>query len=189
MVSNPVTISFSFTTAAACSESSRLNAFGICIPPPATTGYTWNSGLGAWVANVGVKVIGTNELPAGCTFWADQCWKDSVANGTVKFIATHALMVGFNDRPVVFAYYRLYSTIFKVNSWNHLATYADDGSLVGSNIFGGNVEEVDFAQGSPKGVIFHSKPTGDCYETAWDSTQKSWSVNGGAAATPTTCPN
>ena len=190
VTSSTVPITFSFTTAAAtCAETSRLNALGICIPPPATTGYTWNAGLGAWVANVGVKVIGTNELPAGCTYWEEKCWKDSVANGTVKFIATPALMIGYNNRPVVFAYYRLYSTIFKANQWNYLPIYADDGSLVGSNIFGGISQEVDFAQGSAKGVIIHEKSTGDCYERAWDSTQKSWSVNGGAAATPTTCPN
>ncbi len=187
-----LTIAGSFTTGAnptACTLPAMKNSLGACISPPATTGYTWNAGLGAWVANVGVKVVGTNELPAGCTFWADQCWKDSVANGTVKFIATPALMIGYNNRPVVFAYYRLYSTIFKANQWNYLPIYADNGSLVGSNIFGGNIEEIDFAQGSAKGIIIHSKTVGLCYETAWDSTQKSWSVNGGAAATPTTCPN
>lgn len=187
-----LTIAGSFTTAAdpsSCTLPAMKNSLGVCISPPAATGYTWNAGLGAWVANVGVKVVGTNELPAGCTFWADQCWKDSVANGTVKFIATPALMIGYNNRPVVFAYYRLYSTIFKANQWNYLPIYADDGSLVGSNIFGGLSQEVDFAQGSAKGVIIHEKSTGNCYETAWDSTQKSWSVNGGAAATPTTCPN
>ena len=187
-----LTIAGSFTTGAnptACTLPAMKNSLGACISPPAATGYTWNAGLGAWVANVGVKVVGTNELPAGCTFWADQCWKDSVANGTVKFIATPALMIGYNNRPVVFAYYRLFSTVFKVNAWNYLAIYADDGSLVGSNISGGSREEIDFAQGSAKGVIVHSKPTGDCYEMAWNSPQKLWMVNGGTNTLPITCPN
>ena len=157
-------------------------------PCPAPS--VWTTGLNACVYPMGYKVVGTNELPAGCTYWADQCWKDSVANGTVKFIATSATMVDYNNRPVVFAYYRLYSTIFKTTLWNYLPMYSDDGSLVGSDIYGGDYGETDFAYGSTRGVITHNKPSGECYLRAWDKNEKNWKVNGGDGnSLPVTCPN
>ena len=137
----------------------------------------------ATITPMGVKVFGANQLPAGCNSWTQQCWKDAVANGTVKFIATSATMTGYNNRPVVFAYFRNTTTAFGVNGqWNFLPIYADDGSLVGSDISGGTSAEIDWANTNAIGIIFHDKTNGGCGQYAWDASYKVW------YAQPVTCP-
>lgn len=106
-----------------------------------------------------------------------------MANGTVKFVATTAKMTGYSDRPVMFAYFRNTTTMFGVTGlWNYLAVYSDDGSPVGADIFGGSYTEVDVVYGTAKGIIAHEKPTGLCYEQAWDASAKNW------YSQPTACP-
>ncbi len=79
---------------------------------------------------MGYQISGANQLPAGCISVEQQCWKDAVANGKVKFAATSATMTGYNSRPVVFAYFRNTETAFGVTGlWNTLVMYADDGSI------------------------------------------------------------
>jgi len=136
-----------------------------------------------------VKVGNVGQLPVGCTSWKQQCWKDAVANGTVKFIATSAKMTGYNDRPVMKAYFRNTSTFNGVTGlWNSLAFYADDGSPVGADIFGGSYSEIDWVYGTEKGIIIHEKSTNLCYQIAWDGAQRSWDVNGTGIGTPAPCP-
>ncbi len=143
----------------------------------------------ATITPVGVKVFGANQLPAGCTSASQQCWKDAVANGTVKFISTPALMTSFNNRPVVFAYFRNTTVAFGVNGlWNYLAFYADDGSLVGSDIYGGTSSEIDWVYGNTSGILVHEKSTGLCIQTAWDAIHQIWNVNGTGTGTPVPCP-
>lgn len=112
------------------------------------------------ITPVGTKVFGANQLPAGCNAWNQQCWKDAVANGTVKFVASGGTNAG---RAVVFAYFRNTTVQFGVNGlWNYLPIYADDGSLVGSDIFGGDATEVEWIVGSANGAIVRGG--GQCFE-------------------------
>jgi hypothetical protein len=136
-----------------------------------------------------VKVGNVGQLPVGCTSWKQQCWKDAVANGTVKFIATSAKMTGVNDRPIMFAYFRNTTTAFGVTGqWNYLPFYADDGTTF-TEIGGGVSSEADWVYGTEKGIISHEKQTDLCYEMAWDAVGKGWAVNGTGVGTPVRCPN
>jgi hypothetical protein len=159
------------------------------LPPVCTPPSVYTNGVNACVYPMGVKVSGVNQLPAGCNTWKDQCWKDSVANGIVKWVATSALMTGYSTRPVVFAYFRNTSTAFGVTGlWNYMPLYADDGSLTGGDIFGGNTDEIDWIDGTPNGIIYHNKTRGFCYSFQWDAAQKSWDWNGTGVDTPVACP-
>jgi hypothetical protein len=116
----------------------------------------------ATITPVGVKVFGAAQIPAGCTSWFQQCWKDLVKSGGMKFIETPAVMTGVNSRPIVFAFYQNASGIWKV-----LPMYRDTGELVSSDISSGVSIEIDWAQGTTLGGAFHEKTSGDCYETTW----------------------
>ena len=176
-------IDFSFPGNTCSMELEPLN-FG-CFAP-----LVWNNAVGACIAPMGVKVGNVGQLPVGCTSWKQQCWKDAVANGTVKFIATSAKMTGYNDRPVMKAYFRNTSTQFGVTGlWNALEFYADDGSPIGADISGGGSSEVDWVYGTAKGHIAHEKQTDLCYEIAWNAAEKAWDVNGTGVGTPVRCPN
>lgn len=120
---------------------------------------------------MGIKVMGASQLPAGCDRWAKSCWADSVASGVVKFVATTATMTGYNDRPVKFAFFRNSAGL-----WNVLPMYADDGSLVGPDIFGGGNVEFDWAMGTVNGVLIHTRVSGKYYEISWNSTEQNWST-------------
>lgn len=116
----------------------------------------------AAITAVGTKVFTANQLPNGCNAAAEQCWKDAVKNGTVKFVASGATQ---NGRAIVFAYFRNTSTAFGVTGlWNVLPIYADDGSLAASDISGGISTEIDYVQGSTVGAIVHEKVNGMCFE-------------------------
>jgi hypothetical protein len=68
-----------------CTPPAMRNMANVCISPP--TGYmaTWNSNIGAWVANLNSTLTAAqvNMLPAGCMNTTDTCWNDSIANGTI----------------------------------------------------------------------------------------------------------
>ena len=161
---------------------------GFITPAVAMRYANWN-GTQITIYPMGTKVYGANQLPAGCNSWQDQCWRDAVANGTVKFIATPARMTGYSDRPVVFAYFRNTSTAFGMTGlWNVLPLYADDGSSIGADIFGGMASEIDMVVGTPKGFINHEKSVGKCYEVAWNESDRAWDMNGTGGGGPVPCP-
>jgi hypothetical protein len=114
------------------------------------------------ITPVGVKVFGAGLIPAGCTSWTQQCWKDLVKNGGMKFIETPAVMVGSNSRQIVAPFYQNASGF-----WNILPTYKDTGEPVGGDIGSGVSIEIDWAQGTTRGFIVHEKVSGHCYEMAW----------------------
>lgn len=111
---------------------------------------------------MGVKVFGAGEIPAGCTSWFQQCWKDLVKNGGMKFIETPQVMTGINSRPIVFAFYKNASGL-----WNALPIYRDTGELVGAEISGGVSVEVDWVIGTTHGIIQHDLSLNTCYEMTW----------------------
>lgn len=146
-----------------------------CVPPPSSTGYTWNNSVKTWVADTNTKIFTANQLPSGCNSLASQCWKDAIANGTVKFIATTATMTNYNSRPVMFAYFRNTTTFFGVTGmWNYLPIYADDGSLVDQDISGGVAQEIDWVLGNDLGILVHVKETNTCVQRSWNLLQKTW---------------
>lgn len=164
----------SVTVTGECAIGTASNG-STCVSPPATTGYAWNDAVKAWVADTDNKVFTANQLPVGCNSLASQCWKDAVANGTVKFIATTASMTGYNSRPVMFAYFKNTTAFFGATGmWNYLPVYADDGSLVDSDISGGVAQEIDWVSGNSLGVIVHVKETGTCVQRSWNLLQKAW---------------
>lgn len=135
----------------------------------------------ATITSTGVKVSGANQLPPGCNRAADQCWRDSVANGTVKFVATTA--TGANPRPIVFAFFRNTASAFGVTGlWNVLPFYADDGSLAASDISGGIASEVDWVSTNSNGAVMHDKTSGVCSELYYFASGSTWSTR------PVTCP-
>jgi hypothetical protein len=149
----------------------------------------WNNLVGACIVPMHTWVGPAKQLPVGVNTWKDPRWKEAIANGTVIFGATSAKMTGYSDRPVMFAFFRNTSTFNGVTGlWNYLAFYADDGSPVGGDISGGVSSEADRVYFNEKGVISHEKPTGLCYQMAWDAAQRSWDVNGTGVGTPIPCP-
>ncbi len=126
-----------------------------CAPP--TTRATLTSVGDVCVYPMGVKVSGANQLPSGCNSASQSCWQASIANGTVKLVATSA--VGANKRPVLFAYFQNTTAIFSVSGlWNTIPIYADDGSLVGPDIAGGSAQLIDWVDGMSGGIISHVPP-------------------------------
>ena len=117
----------------------------------------------------GVKVEGANQLPVGCTSVSQQCWKDAVASGLVKFVATSATAVGVNSRPIVFAYFRNTTSMFGVDGlWNVLQLYADDGSLFGADISGGTDGAIEMVYGNTEGAIYRVGSI--CRQIYWNGT-------------------
>ncbi len=137
------------------------------------------------VAPMGTKVFGTDltQLPADCTSETQQCWKDLVMSGAIKFVSTSATMVGFNNRPIVIANfydakmgnngpYGLYHT--------HLV-YADTGEKVGGNDItnGGMAVDLDWNVGNAEGELFRDLRDGACWQLRWNppTTQSGVSSN------------
>lgn len=73
-------------------------------------------------------------LPAACRVTGDDCWKEAVRNGTIKFVQTTARVPFIPTRPIAFGSYKTIDTIFfpGQNVVAHCSKpfYADDGSLV-----------------------------------------------------------
>lgn len=177
-----VTVNATFTTSAK-----------VCEAPSVFT-----TGVNACVYPIGVKVYGTNTLPQGCDHASQQCWKDAVASGLVKFIATPALMTNYitdsgvdqSKRNVVFAYFRN-TTLFNgvAGLWNTLPMYADNGGLVGPDIYGGVYGELDWVYGTPGGIITHLKDLNICIEITYYPKTTQVGVNSSTwAGKEVTCP-
>jgi hypothetical protein len=128
---------------------------------------------GAWpppyVAPAGTKVVGANQLPAGCDSWAQPCWHDAVANGAFKFVATPETATGVHSRPIVFAHCRNTSTMFGiVDLWSVHVTYAEDGTALGFDI-GGGTGAITVVRGSDEGAVYGNRASGGCVHWYWIS--------------------
>ena len=163
----PLTVTSTFTTmVVTCVAPAMANSLGVCMSPPAASGYTWNTVLRAWVADIGTLVVGTNQLPAACVLVGDACWNQSIANGTIKLVNTGMLITGVNTRPLVFAYYQAGAGSAFPGSYMTTPVYADaigDTPLSPNNTGNGGVTEVvSSAKGSASGLKF-AAPSG-CWE-------------------------
>lgn len=134
--------------------------YNFITPTPPTYTLQWGT-VTATITKMGNQVVGANQLPAGCTSTLQQCWHDSVANGTVKFLETSAVMTGINTRPIVFAYYVTADGL----RWNTLPMYADTGELTGSEINGGSTTNIDMVMGNTPGTVF--RVGGNCGQIKW----------------------
>ena len=163
----PLTVASTFsTTAITCTAPAMANSLGVCMSPPAASGYTWNTVLRAWVADIGTLVVGTNQLPAACVLVGDAFWNQSIANGTIKLVNTGMLITGVNTRPLVFAYYQAGAGSAFPGSYMTTPVYADavgDTPLSPNNTANGGVTEV---LSSVKGSGFGLKETSPsgCWE-------------------------
>lgn len=140
------------------------------ITPAIALRYTsWWNGTQVAIYPMGTKVLSANQLPAGCTSTLQQCWRESVLNGTVKFIETSAVMVGLSNgrdtRPIVFAYY----VTADGTKWDTQPFYSDTGDpTVGNgsgNLTGGGSFVVDWLYGNSQGTILHALNA--CYQFKW----------------------
>mgnify|MGYP005607585351 FL=1 len=128
----------------------------------------WSNGLQTCVYPVHVKVSGTNKLQIGCITWKDQCWRDAVDSGVVKFIETKAVTTGVNTRPIAFAYFYNGTTPSpSTGQYSYTIFYADTGEPFSNDINRGVKDEIDWVIGNEKGLILHLKNKDICYETSW----------------------
>lgn len=134
-------------------------------------------------APMGTRVTGANQLPAGCTATTQQCWKDAVINGTVKFIATSATMTGVNARPIVFAYYRGATGLYNMQPF-----YADTGDVVTGNLTGGVASEPQWGIGNAAGMIIRELSSGNCFQWKWYPAGDPSGRNDVWATEPAACP-
>lgn len=152
----------------ACLAPAMQNSVGACMLPPAPTGYTWNNIIKAWVADIGVLVTGANTLPATCVTIGDKCWLDSVADGTIKFVYSNALMPGFSTRHVVFAFYK--GNFNGTNYYGVTPMYADveaTSAFANQGVSnGGNTDTITEIKGSQNGVK-QTAPSFGCWERVW----------------------
>lgn len=74
-------------------------------------------------------------LPTACKITGDDCWKEAVRNGTIKFISTTA--TDQTNRPIVFGVYKTVSTVVfpgqNKTLYCNKPFFSDDGSLVATN--------------------------------------------------------
>jgi hypothetical protein len=112
------------------------------------------------------------RLPVTCTSETQQCWKDLVMSGAIKWVSTSATMIGMDSRPIVIAIFidnkigyngqdGLYHT--------HLV-YADTGGKVGGNDItdGGSASDFDWVVGNVDGALFRDKRDGACWQLKWN---------------------
>ena len=95
-------------------------------------------------------------LPPACRITGDDCWKEAVRNGTIKFVSTTAVDQVQPTRPIAFCFYKTVDTIFFPNLRTTFYCikpfFADDGTLV-------NVAEKVEGSCSPWEKIFHVSNT------------------------------
>jgi hypothetical protein len=139
---------------------------------------TYYPGLKACVYPTGVRVVGATKLPDDCLAINSQCWKEAVANGTVKWVKTNAVWtvrrsldgtptVTDSTRPIVFAYFHTsHSKSFSVADGTYpslMPFYADDGTpadpyAIKNPNLGASGDlpfTVDWIFGTDKGLITH----------------------------------
>ena len=169
-----------------CTGSAMANSLGSCISPPQATGFTFNTVIKAWVADVGVLVSGFRALPATCVTIGDQCWEESVANGLIQFANSGVVMTGQNTRPIVFAFYTVNGTFNGQNVLYYLTTpiFADvvgKSTGLNQNVENGGVSGVTGfdVKGSINGLKLRASD--GCWE-------KVYNTGGGFINNPITCP-
>lgn len=153
-----------------CTAPAMQNSLGNCMSPPTTTGYTWNTVIKVWVADIGTLVVGLNVLPAECVTVGDACWKESSANGKIKYFAT-GMTVNGNGRALVFGGFFIGGSGRLSGFFNLIPIYADteaDTPGLNKGLAPGALS-VGFVsgKGSQVGVKF-TMPTGECGEKFFD---------------------
>ncbi|NOT98934.1 MAG: hypothetical protein HOO97_07550 [Sideroxydans sp.] len=171
-----LTVNGTYTTIApppTCTFPDMLNSNNVCMSPPAPTGYTWNSVLRAWVADVGTLVVGANVLPNTCVLVGDTCWNDSIANGTIKLVNSGVVMTGVNTRPILFAYFQIGNNgTASAGNYNTRYIYGDAQALSPFNqqiLDGSSANLTIEVKGTNVGIKSNIPPFG-CYEFVWKST-------------------
>lgn len=179
-----------FTTGAdpsivVCTAPAMLNAANTCISPPAATGYTWNSVIKAWVANVGVRVFGANMLPVTCVNVGDACWLENVANGTIKFVQSDMIPQGLTITKTMNAYFKISNGPFG-EAWVYTPLNLQGLSLnANPSVANGSVaSNIDWVQGSSQinGVIVHQVMGNSCFNFSYLVTE------GNFVSQSVTCP-
>ena len=165
-----VVSTFSTKSPVVCVAPAMANSKNVCMSPPVPAGYTWNTNMKAWVADIGVLVSGANTLPAACVAFGDACWLDAIANGAVKLSASDAIATGLNTRPVVFGFFVAGSGSFP-GFYNVVPLYADaaDGEAsflnqsVGNGSQGNTITEMKGSTLGAKQTI----PAFGCFERVY----------------------
>lgn len=130
-------------------------------------------------------------LPPECKIWTDDCWKESVKNGTIKFVETTAKDPNYPTRSLVFALYKTVSTSIFPGQMLYCSKifFADDGSRWTSNLSvedGCGTWELVYQTGNSIGAIVSQKnPTtgvGTCYQRNYSASVNGWRDD------PVTCP-
>ena len=165
-----VTSMFSTKSAVVCIAPAMANSKNVCMSPPAPVGYTWNTTMKAWTADIGTLVSGANALPAACVAFGDACWLDAIANGSIKLSASGAVATGLNTRPIVFALFVAGSGP-STGFHNVVPLYADaaDGEAAGLNQSVGNGSVfaiISEMKGSANGAK-QTAPTQGCFERVY----------------------
>lgn len=148
-----------------------VTATGVCATGTTSNGTECVAPVSLWplkaVAPTDTWVVGANQLSTECSSYTTQCWTDSIANGTVKAVASGVID---NGQPVIWLFFRNTTQFAGHNGfWNIIPVHANDGSLTSASppgIWGGLANEIDKVRGSPKGIIYHVvyDPTGWCAE-------------------------
>ncbi len=169
---------------------------GACVPItcPAGQELSGNTCITSWwppanITPMGTKVYGSEavRLPVDCTKESQQCWKDLVKSGAIKWLATSATMTGLesplNTRPVVIAFYLDNKIGYngQVGLYHTHIIYADTGEKIGGTDItnGGSASDVDWVVGNNLGVLFRDKRSGACLQLKWNppTTQSGVSSN------------
>lgn len=141
------------------------------------TELTWfNPPVKVTAEPMGKKLFGLqlNRLPTQCTSDAQQCWKDLLANGSIKWAATSATMTGTTlaNRPIVIGLY--VDNKIGYNGQDglfHFQVYfADTGErAVGNDITsGGLAVDLDWVYGNNLGALLRDKRDGACWQLKWN---------------------
>lgn len=122
-------------------------------------------------------------LPADCKITGDECWKEAVRNGTIKFLATTAKNPNQPTRPIAFGFYKTVSTILWPGKLAYCEKpfFADDGTLVAPNDPVENrcvLAEHVFAVGNNFGEIIQQKNYNNgviaCFQQKYNTSLDGW---------------
>jgi hypothetical protein len=140
---------------ATCAPGLSADASNFCRdmswPPPVTSVYKMHE-----------TVRGVNQLPVGCTSALQTCWKESIQNGTVKFLETSQLVDGKQIILAVF-YNRTEAQGF-LGTFNVWPLYAADGSNAGGSLGSGETNTVSVLQSNENGAVVQDQNTGGCFQ-------------------------
>lgn len=97
-------------------------------------------------------------LPPACKRIGDDCWKEAVRNGTVRFTNIKGVNANQPSRAVVYGFYKTVSTLTMPGKMVYCAKpfYADDGTLA----FGGGSGDVEDRCSPDEGMYLVEKDLG-----------------------------